>query len=388
MIVLVYFLLGLSTLVGNYYKFSLFSPDIRISILDFSITLITFITIISHPRMFILTIKQHNRITKPVFIFFSISILSLTPAYFRYGQSATLVGLAYSLRWFVYSLFFISLHLLRVPVKHLIILISFILISTGLIQYFFLPDTRFLFALGWDDHFNRVIGTILDPGFLGLLYVFILLFTKSKVLWISAFIALILTYSRASYLAFLAGFAFSKKSFMKILLLLTVAIILIPRPGGDGVKLERVYSIFSRFSSWQQALRIFADHPVLGVGFNVYRYAQLDYGFENDPRWLISHANAGSDSSLLFVLATTGTIGTVAYLYYLKAISYQLKAVMAALLTHSLFLNSLFYPFILLWLALLMAGSLQEFPSPSGSPPHLQRQSSTGSRRKQAESAT
>jgi len=381
---LVFFLLGLSALAGNSYKFSLFSPDIRISFLDISVAVIT---IISFSRNYILTIKRFSRITKPVLIFFSVCLISLIPAYFNYGRSAALVGLMYSLRWLVYSLFFISLYLLKIPIRNLIILLSCIFIVSGLAQYFFLPDTRFLFTLGWDDHFNRIIGTILDPGFLGLLYVFILLFTKNKVLWISAFLALLLTYSRASYFAFLAGFVFSKKTFIKILLLLTVTVTLLPRPAGDGVKLERLYSVFSRFDTWRQAVRIFADHPVLGVGFNVYRYAQRDYGFNTDPKWLVSHANAGSDSSLLFVLATTGVIGFVAYLWYLYQLTThnpQLTTTIVALLVHSFFLNSLFYPFVLLWLALLTADNLQPAPSPSGSQPHLPRQFSADSRQKPA----
>ena len=384
MTVLVYFLLGISVLAGNYYKFSFFSPDVRVSLLDLSVTLIT---VISLRRNYISAIKQFRHLTKPILMFFSVSLLSLIPAYFNYGQTAALVGLMYSFRWFIYSLFFVSLYLLHIPVKNLIVLISGILISTGLLQYFFVPDTRFLFTLGWDDHFNRVVGTILDPGFLGLLYVFILLYTKNKALWISAFIALLLTYSRASYVAFLAGFAFSKKTFIKILLLLTVTVTLLPRPAGDGVKLERLYSVFSRFDTWRQAVRIFADHPVLGVGFNVYRYAQRDYGFNTDPKWLVSHANAGSDSSLLFVLATTGVIGFVAYLWYLYQLTThnpQLTTTIVALLVHSFFLNSLFYPFVLLWLALLTADNLQPAPSPSGSQPHLPRQFSADSRQKPA----
>ncbi|MBI2587500.1 O-antigen ligase family protein [Candidatus Amesbacteria bacterium] len=384
MTLLVYLLLGISTLVGNYYKFSLFSPDVRISLLDLSVAIIT---LVSFRRNYILTTKQFSQLTKPIFIFFVICLLSLIPAYFNYGQSAALVGLMYSLRWLTYSLFFISLSVIQVPIKNLIILISSIFISTGLAQYFFLPDTRFLLSQGWDDHFNRAIGTILDPGFLGLLYVFILLFTKNKILWVLSFLTLILTYSRASYLAFLAGFAFSRKSFLKVLLLLTVTVTLLPRPGGDGVKLERVYSIFSRFSSWQQAWRIFADHPVLGVGFNVYRYAQRDYGFQDDPKWQISHANAGSDSSLLFVLATTGLLGLTAYSWYLYQLSTINQQLITVVFVHSLFLNSLFYPFILLWISLIMADSLQQSPSPSGSPPHPPPPSSPGSRRASAKIA-
>jgi hypothetical protein len=100
------------------------------------------------------------------------------------------------------------------------------------------------------------------------------------------------------------------------------------------------------------------------VGFNAYRYAQRDYGFLEEERWQLSHAGAGADSSLLFVLATTGILGLGAYLkIWLKVLEKSgskknrllVLTVLGVLLSHSLFLNSLFYPWIMAWLWLVLA---------------------------------
>ncbi|SRR5260221_1906352 len=41
----------------------------------------------------------------------------------------------------------------------------------GILQYLFVPDTRMLFFLGWDDHYYRLISTLFDPGFTGIILV-------------------------------------------------------------------------------------------------------------------------------------------------------------------------------------------------------------------------
>ncbi len=81
----------------------------------------------------------------------------------------------------------------------------------GLIQFFMYPDLRNLMYLGWDPHYYRLFSTLLDPNYMGLLLVFTLLmgfgiFTKKHSVWIIAgqlvtFVALLLTYSRSSFLA-------------------------------------------------------------------------------------------------------------------------------------------------------------------------------------------
>jgi len=101
-------------------------------------------------------------------------------------------------------------------------------------------------------------------------------------------------------------------------------------------------------------MKIIQDHPVFGVGFNAYRYAQLNYGFRNDKAERISHADSGVDNSMLFVLATTGVVGFLFYLFMwiriLKTANVLIIASVIGVVIDSLFVNSLFYTYIMFWL--------------------------------------
>jgi hypothetical protein len=286
------------------------------------------------------------------------------------------VGLAYLFRWTIYSFLALSLSKLLTSgrIKALLCAIGSSVVITGLVQYIFLPDLRFTSIANWDPHYYRVVGPLLDPGFVGMILVLFIVFLSlvpistglfNKILWPFTFACLLLTYSRSSYLAFFVAtltIAFIRKS-PKLLVVTTavliLAISLLPRPGGEGTNLDRTNSAQLRFINWGQSLKIFADHPIIGVGFNVYRYAQKQYGFLDQNNWLYSHAGAGADSSLLFVAATTGAVGLSVFFWYLKSLfslrSPLITISLLALLPHSFFLNSFFYPPILIWLALLIA---------------------------------
>lgn len=334
-------------------------------------------------------------LTGPIFLFSGFAFLSLifnTPL--LSGREVAVAGL-YLVRWVVYAgVYFVIYDLIhnpRVKISNLKTYISNLLIGAGvvsaifgLLQYFFLPDTRFLYYSGWDDHYYRLIGTFLDPGFTGMIYVLTLIllisfywkeFSKKKslltphfLLLVLVYLAFVLTYARSAYLAYLVGMgviAFKKKApkfFVVAFLVWLVTILLLPRPSSEGVQLERKASIFARVSNWQQTIKIAKDHPLFGVGFNAYRYVQRDYGFLGED-WQVSHAGAGADSSLLFVLATTGIFGFTAYLWLwwkiIQRKSLIILASAAALLTHSLFLNSLFYPWLMAWIWVLL-GVFQE----------------------------
>lgn len=252
----------------------------------------------------------------------------------------------------------------------------------GLIQYFLYPDLTNLAYLGWDPHRYRVFGTFFDPGFLGMILVLTLILIIvgmskivthrlliSFILYLLSYISLALTYSRASYLAYLVGIgviAWVKKTpkfFLTAFLVGVLTILLLPRPpASEAVRLEREESAWARIRSWRQSLTIAKDNPVLGVGFNAYRYVQRQYGFLKED-WQESHAGAGADSSLFFILATTGILGFLAYTWLLYDILiYHMKnpAVfpsIIALLVHSFFNNSLFYPWIMIWMWILLASS-------------------------------
>lgn len=345
---------------GNLYKFSFFSPDVHLSLLDMVVFIITFMNL----KSYILNLSKYRHLTTPILAFFTAGFVSLIFAIQVYGWQAIGVGAMYLARWIVYSLFFASIIQLIKPKQIVYIMYSISIITAilGIAQYIIFPDIRSLTIAEWDPHYFRVVGTFLDPGFTGIILVFTLIFftlRNHKFLWALAYIPFALTYSRSSYAAFLASMAYiawkgkGRKFFFGILLLFTLTIYLLPRaPDGEGVKLERTNSIQARIDSWTTAWKIFTQHPILGVGFNTYRYAQRAS--------LQSHAGAGSDSSLLFVAATTGLVGLLVYLWYLnrlRTMNYELQATLVAVLVHSIFLNSLFYPAVMVWITLLLSVS-------------------------------
>lgn len=129
----------------------------------------------------------------------------------------------------------------------------------------------------------------------------------------------------------------------------------------ENTNLLRTASSFSRVESAGQALTIFKSSPLIGVGFNAYRYSLRRLGIEETPTDFENHANSTTDASLLFILATTGIIGLMAYgnlLYAIVKISFKkmhaggaiIIALYGGLLLNSLVINSLFYTFIMLWM--------------------------------------
>jgi O-antigen ligase len=340
-------------------------------------------------------------LSTPLLTFFSLASFSLLINSPSLSFREALVSSLYLWRWLFYiALYFFVFNFGSRAKNHFLSLknlvgtlavLGTILALFGLIQYLLWPDLRSLEVIHWDPHYFRVVSTLLDPGFTGLIFVFTLSLimalyfntqNKSKRktwFWIGlvVYASLSLTYSRSSYLAYLvaaatvAAFKKSLKFFLIALLVLLVTLPLLPRPGGEGVKLERWASIEARLRSWQNSLTIFRRSPFFGVGFNSYRYAQRDFGFlEND--WQENHAGAGADSSLLLVLATTGLAGFAAYFWlWVKAFNLVLSKIkkgisqnfslailasLGALWTHSLFLNSQFYPWVLSWVWILIAG--------------------------------
>ncbi len=328
-------------------------------------------------------------LTKPIFLFSGLAFLSLIfSSPLLSGREVVVSGL-YLIRWLVYAgFYFLISDLVNQPKKkklrskrlilNLLIGAGTILAIFGFLQYFFLPNTKFLKYLHWDPHYYRLIGTFLDPAFLGMILVLSLILLVFKYwqeitrpkkslpiycLLPVLYLALILTHSRSSYLAYLVGMgviAWKKKAvkfFLAVLLIFILTLSFLPQPEGEGGKLTRTYTIDARIRNWQQSLVIARDHFLLGVGFNTYRYAQRRYGFLEED-WQFSHAGAGADSSFLFVLATTGIFGLSAYLWLwlkiLKINAVVIQASALALLTHSLFSNSLFYPWIMAWLWILV----------------------------------
>jgi hypothetical protein len=291
-----------------------------------------------------------------------------------------LLGGLYLLRIYAYSYLLIAAwnvyreQKLKDRLLVILLAISGTIAVFGWFQYFFYPDFRPLVEWGWDDHLYRLVGTFMDPAFTSIVIVFGYILSLTKYLFSKnkSYLALILfftatlafTYSRAGYLAFTAGSIAILLAVRKIRIVIPVLgllfiIFLLPRPEGEGVKLERVASIFARGNNYVETLQIAGHSPLLGVGFNNLCLARQKYLGQGE---FGSHSCSGSDSSILFVLATTGIVGLFIFLAAVYGLYRNLSgdiygtAVLGALVAlgvHGFFSNSYFYPWVMGYVALL-----------------------------------
>jgi len=324
--------------------------------------------------------KEGLRVLKPFMGFLIIALFSLLYSVFNFKSFDILIGLLYLLRFISYFyLYKLSFNIIKKDPKlkklifNSLLLVSFFVGVFGWIQYFYYPDLTSLKYLGWDDHLYRLAGTFLDPGFTSLIIVFgaIISFIKKKYLFLMFFLTtLAFTYSRAGYVSliaslFVASFIFKRfRVFLISLVCLSVIIFLLPKPAGEGVNLTRTYSISSRIINYKETLQIFKKSPVFGIGYNNMCLGRKIYLNEEDTS---SHSCSGSDSSLLLVLATTGIVGFVVFASMASKMLLNSKkgyynnvflVLLSAVFVHSFFVNSLFYSWIMGYLAI--SASLKE----------------------------
>lgn len=253
----------------------------------------------------------------------------------------------------------------------------------GFIQLSIMPDFTSMEALGWDPHQGRLLSTWFDPNFVGGFLAFLLPIVlgttwehkKARgILFPLAALfaaALALTLSRSAYLALLAGlFVFGLLRSVKTILVMSTVfglMILLVNPVQERFLslAENAASIFTenytlpdasarlRFASWKEGWLLFLEEPLLGHGYNRYKYAALELGSLKD---LHIHSASGSDSSLLSVLATTGILGFLPFFGLYLILAYQgwqsrktgygagFLAALCGLFIHCIFVNSLLFP--------------------------------------------
>ncbi len=253
---------------------------------------------------------------------------------------------------------------------------------SGLFQLIFLPDLSFLAREGWDPHFFRTASTLLDPNFTGgyLALTLILLATSlgkllpQKLLisfFVVVYIAFVTTFSRSAALFFIISFStlsYLKKSLKLFILgfILFTGFFFIFNTYQKTIaaprNIDRESSAQARIDTWQQGIEIFKRSPILGVGFNSYRFALEQYEL-TPSEFLQSRGSSTNDSSLLYILATTGILGFLSYIVFLTLAAKQavkskstwglmFVAGLSGLIFNSFFVNSLFYPWFLFWLIL------------------------------------
>lgn len=370
-------------------QLSVLSKSGGVSVYLFDISVILFSLL---GTFYFLIGKKSFKIPKYAFLY----ILFLLPAGISLFISTAelsidkiLTGFFYLLRFFSYLLAGVVIYnmvgkkiLSKKKIENVFILSGLFIAIAGFVQLIILPDFTVLDpSLGWDPHKNRLASTFFDPNFVGAYFVIsvaILLErifpdkgikNNSKVGFYNYFsliiivVGLILTFSRSAWgmLGIVVLFYGIFRS--RLLLLIAfftafMAYFAIPRVQTriSGTT-DPADSASLRIVSWGNTAKIIKDNFWTGIGFNTFRYAQEDYGFLT-PDQDEMHSGAGSDSSLLFVFATTGVFG---FLLYLSSFLFPLYdvwrkrylgwlviiSVLIGLLMESQFINSLFYPQIM-----------------------------------------
>jgi len=316
----------------------------------------------------------------PFLLFFLSILISLSVNFKPQMLSEFAEGLAYAARFFLYTILYLIVSHTKNVSRWLMGLYSVGCVFTllGISQYLLYPNLRNLSYLGWDPHYYRLFSTFLDPNFAGLfiLLTFILglymvdRFPKSIVIpmQLILFSGLLLTLSRSSYVATIGviiAYAYMQRSWkiLGVVALFIGILILAPFPQRGFTPLLRMESSIARIGNWTESISLIQKAPVFGHGFNLLRSIQDPTDMDNTQ---VSHATSGVDNSVLFVLATTGLVGGAAFLFLLSFLWMQGKRLLAlkrertfgivyllslvAIGIHSMFVNSLFYPWILIWL--------------------------------------
>lgn len=312
-------------------------------------------------------------------------VFSLLINFSKLSREQFFVSLLYPVRWMVYAgMFFIVSDFdndFKKKINNILIIVGSLIVFLGYVQYFLYSNLKNLFYLGWDEHIYRMFSVFLDPNFAGAFFVlfflflfnnyfqnrnklliFIIIFTLGAIFLTFSRSALIMLVVSASSMFFLLG---KKKLILLLVLIMALVISISSRYSNiENINLFRSTSSEARLQTAGVAIKIFENNPILGVGFNAYRYAQAGYNLANSTVLIPSHSDATTDNSILFILATTGIVGFIIYalLWFnlLKNVSLLAVVSFVGVLVNSLFINSLFYPFIMFWLWIILALSIKK----------------------------
>jgi len=361
-----------------------------------------------------------GKVGKMVILFLFVLTITYLINLFRFDVKQMIIAFSYLGRFGMYLILApMVFDLLERDKKHRFrdILLGGMTISMLLICLFGFLQLKFfpsflelgLYLEGWDPHIGRLLSTWFDPNFIGGYLAFMLGLTialglyfrhKENKKWFLIFaglsaiglIALYLTFSRSGYLAMIMTLGLlalfrSRKLLIAGIVIVFLAFTFSPRvqersleawdSGKALIGLDSQQPLDPtaelRVWSWRFAWEMIEDHPWIGVGYSRYAYEINERGHG----LLSDHASGGSDSSLLTIWATSGVFGLLSYLAigfvgavvgirrmfrkndfksYLNA---GLVAGFGGLMIHSVFVNSLLFPLMMVYL-LIGLGLLDE----------------------------
>jgi O-antigen ligase len=326
--------------------------------------------------------------------FVVINLLAIGVAASRFDLDLAQVAFSslYLIRWSLYAaLYAFALTVLRNTAGPRFIKVAVVVCAIfagfGIFQSIFLPNFAFIVYpdaipyVDWDIQGNRLVATFLDPNFAGAFIMFGLLYAhaqsadgKTSYPLLALFwVALILTLSRSSILAALLGLGlltFRTRSFGRLFAPLAALALVGTLLADRLIQFAAAYnkltlvdaSAVARLGDWLLAWRVFADNPIIGVGYNTFGIVRATYGSAASGNMAF-----GSDGGLLYMAAVSGLVGVTllgAVLWRLTTLGWRtyrtdslpqsvrvlgltLHAWIPSLVVHSAASNSIFYPFII-----------------------------------------
>lgn len=314
--------------------------------------------------------------SKAVLTLFFLIIVSflLSVGEFTFLQNS--IALLYFIRMMLYSLFGIYLFTLVKSKKNVGVLLykliytfSILLLIITAIQYVFFPNFWGLYAFGWDPHLYRASAIYLDIFIAAALYGLLIFYWYSKGQKILAFLfvtALVLSFSRSAYIAFVVALLYlfiTQKKWKELFISLTVFavfVILVPKPFGEGGNLLRTSSIKSRILDYNLGITLWKKKPLFGFGYNRIRFAKEQLNLISiDDR---SHSLSAFHSSFLVILVSTGIAGFLTSMYCIGTlfkICPRMRVYILYILVMSLFDNVLLHVLVLLPLLFIAVDTAQ-----------------------------
>lgn len=368
---LLFYLIVVCFLLGQLGRISFFDQKVNIYVYEILLSLNLLLLFVKYRLK---PIKKFSKEIKIVFIFFIFLLSSYLFEISKFSVFDNFIALLYFLRLIMYTLFFIYMYFYLVKnkgFKHILIksiyILLFSVIFLCVVQYFFYPDLRNLYYLGWDPHLYRIFGlffdTYISSAFFGIVLLFLFM-SKNRViknkylryfLIATYFIFILLTYSRTLYISilFIALLYFLKeKKYLNIfafILCFIIAVIIIPKPFGEGVNLKRTFTLESRYRDYNNALELWKQKPLFGYGYNRIRAVKARNNMLENTN-IASHSASSFHSSFLIILVSGGLVGLMIYLVLLGNIlsfSYFSGYLILFLGFLSLSDNVLLHPFIL-----------------------------------------
>jgi len=356
------YLIFFSLSLGQFGRLSFLNQLVNVNLHDILIFLFI-LSVTLRYRMRLLQFIKKDKHTLLVITAFS---FSLVIGSWNFNVFQNLIGFLYLSRLVMYLIFFLCLNFWKKQEREIdrILMSGFyffvvMIILFGLGQYLLYPNLRNLYYLGWDPHQFRIFATFFDTTTAGVIFAMTVTYLLAKpgkhvVKAVAAvsFILMLLTYSRVTFISFIISsihFLKTRISLKYMSLLFTIFVgllVLLPRPFGEGVKLERLFTVYSRTEDINQGLQLFSKSPLLGVGYNRIGF----FKDKNDGKFP-SHATFGFSSSYIIILASAGIVGFIAFLLWLVNLfrkgSSVSKTILILILVASLFDNVILNSFVM-----------------------------------------